>query len=307
MAAWTLPATQSINITDVAPLTITPGVARTINSVEGFNLTDAVVGTFTLPIPPIVPAPPGFPVGSFLATIDWGDPSPDLQAGTITQDASNPSVYYITGTHTWAQANVYTVGSTIAFAGGTITAPVNGTPVTVTFAAVPATPVADATATVTQGPLAVTVFPVSGTEGRPIASAPIATFIDAGGANPAASYAATLSATNASGLTTIIPGATITQVGNSAQYTVTAPAFTLPEEGTYQIQVTITDTNGTPVSAVTGAATATIADAASDGPGPGRDRGEHGHRAACHDRRWYLRRREPRRHGERLHGDDRLG
>ena len=100
----------------------------------------------------------------------------------------------------------------------------------------------------TQGPLAVTVFPVVGTEGTAIASAPIATFIDAGGRQPCG---------------VVLRGGTVRheRIGPDddhprrhhhaggqfgPQYTVTAPAFTLPEEGTYQIQVTITDTNGTP-------------------------------------------------------------
>ena len=107
---------QQINITGLGPLVITPGPAVTINSVEGFQNVDAIVGTFTVAIPAI-PAPAGFPASDFTASIDWGDPSVDPSAGTITQDASNPSIYYITGTHTFVDTGVYTVGNTVAFCG----------------------------------------------------------------------------------------------------------------------------------------------------------------------------------------------
>ena len=42
----------------------------------------------------------------------------------------------------------------------------------------------------TTGPLAVSAFPIVGTEGTAIAAAPIATFIDAGGADPIGDYSA---------------------------------------------------------------------------------------------------------------------
>src|SRR5262249_31104717 len=147
----------------------------------------------------------------FTATIDWGDPSPDTQAGVITQDASDPSVYDITGTHAFAQNGTYAVGTTIAFGGGTFTTTVGTQTFSVTLAPVAATPGTDATANVTQGPLAVSVFPIVGTEGSVIASDPIATFIDAGGASPASDYSAALAIINSGGLAMIIPGATIAQ------------------------------------------------------------------------------------------------
>ena len=66
------------------------------------------------------------------------------------------------------------------------TVPVNGVPVTITFGPAGPTAGTPATATVTQGPLAVSAFPIVGTEGIAIAAGPIATFIDAGGADPIA-------------------------------------------------------------------------------------------------------------------------
>jgi hypothetical protein len=257
---------QTINITGTGPLTITPGPASAINSVEGFNFVNAPVATFTAPITtPNSTFPVGLPASDFTSSItSWGDTTP-ASAGTITQDASNPSVYYITGTHTWADPGTFTVTSTVNFNGGTITGTVGGSTVSITYPpSLAPTANTDATATVTDGTLAVSAFPIVGTEGLPIAAAPIATFIDAGGADPAADYSATIAITNSTGFSVVIPAAdtTITQVGTSAQFTVGAPAITLPEEGTYQVAVTVTDTGSPTAFSATGASVAVIADGA---------------------------------------------
>src|SRR5262249_17417330 len=76
-----------ITIINSARRVTPPGPGVTINTVEGFTSVDALGGTFTAPIV-AVPAPAGFPASDFTASIDWGDPSPDPAAGTITQDAS---------------------------------------------------------------------------------------------------------------------------------------------------------------------------------------------------------------------------
>jgi hypothetical protein len=252
---------EQINITNVAPVTITPGPAVTINSVEGFRLTDALVGTFTLP-QTIIPTPPGALASDFTATIDWGDPSPDLTAGTITQDASNPSVYDITGTHTFTEQGTFTVANTVSFAGGTFTTIIGGVPVTVTLAPSGPTAGTPATAVVTQGTLSVTPFPIVGTEGVAIAAAPIGTFIDAGGAKPVADYTARIIIVDATGAVVVnTPAASITQNDDSAQYTVHAPALTLPEAGTYSVRLVVTDTDTPGPVTSAGWTTATIADA----------------------------------------------
>ncbi len=88
-----------LNITNLSPIPIIPGPAQTINTVEGFNLFDAIA-TFQSPLATILPTVPGGPpVIDFAATIDWGDPSPDLSPGIITQGPSNPSVYHVVGAH----------------------------------------------------------------------------------------------------------------------------------------------------------------------------------------------------------------
>ncbi len=251
-----------INIFDVGPLVITPGPAVSINTVEGFQNVDSIVGTFTAPVLPF-PGPPGFPAGDFTASIDWGDPSPDPDAGTITQDASDPSVYYITGTHTFAENGTYTVANSVFFTGGSYTAPVNGVPVSISFGPAGPTPGTDATATVTQGPLVVSAFPIVGTEGIAIPAGPIATFIDAGGADAIGNYSASISIFDSGGNVVVgpLPAASITQNGKAAQFTVNAPSFTWIEEGTYQVVVSVTDSGGTTPIIVSGASQLVLADA----------------------------------------------
>ncbi len=266
-----------INVTGVSPLTITPVSLPTYNTVEGFQNVDQLAGEFQLPLaPPFITNsmtgasnPAGVPASDFTATINWGDPSPDTAAGTVAQDASNPSVYYITGTHTFPTTGTFTASSFVGFSGATVTAAVNGVPISVTYPAIPApavsgTPTTTRTFAVSQGVIAVTALPIIGTEGTAIPAGPIATFIDAAGADLVGNYSATITITNSSGATVFSGAATgITQVGNSAQYTVNAPAITLSpsEEGTYQVTVTVTDSDGTAPQA-SGVSTATIADAA---------------------------------------------
>jgi hypothetical protein len=91
----------AINITDLPPVPIVPGPATQINAVEGVRFADAIVGTFSLPSLTFLPGSTGPPASDFTASIDWGDPSPDPADGTITQGAGTPSVYDITGTHTF--------------------------------------------------------------------------------------------------------------------------------------------------------------------------------------------------------------
>jgi hypothetical protein len=253
---------QTVHITNTGPVTITPGAAATIIAREGHRVTDALVGTFTLPLPAIGTAPAGLPASDFTATIDWADPSPDLTAGTITQDASNPSVYDVTGTHTFVEQGTFAVASTLAFSGATFTSTVNGVAVSLTLPPAGPTAGTPATATVIQGVLGVSVFPLVGTEGVPTPAGPIATFVDAGGANPVSDYSAMITIIDSSGATVAsVPAASITQNGTAASYTVNAPPLTFPETGTYQVVVAVTDSDTPSPLTVPGAATAVIADA----------------------------------------------
>ncbi len=268
---------QHINIVNVAPLVVTPTSAA-INSVEGFNYVGIPVGSFTAPVPTIfaglpvgAPPVPTLPASSFTSSINWGDPSPDLGAGTITQNAANPSIYYVTGTHTFPLAGTNTVVSTINSSGGSITYPVSVAlasgaitiPVTVSFNPSTGAPItSSATATVTQGPIAVTVLPIVGTEGTALGTVNVATFVDAGGqSNTAADYTATVTIVAPDGTVGATITGTVTPLA-AGQFSVSADLGTPPEEGVYQIQVAITDNSvpATPIT-VTGASTATIADA----------------------------------------------
>jgi len=250
-----------IYIVDVAPTVPVPGTPIAVNSIEDFQLVNALVGTFTFPLPP----GPGLPPATdFAATIDWGDGSPNT-AGVITQAADG--TYDVTGTHTYASPGVFTTGVTINFNGGTVTLPpVPGLPfqLPIIINLPPTTATSTSTATVTDGVIAVTAYPFVGTEGLPIGPITIGSFIDAGGADPVGDYAVSVAITSPGGLTTLLPGPfTVTQVGTSEQFEISTPAFTLPEEGTYQVLVSVTDTSDPPpVPTQSGAALAVIADAA---------------------------------------------
>ncbi len=69
---------NTINITDAAvppaPVVVT---TPTINTIEGFQFVNAVLGTFTFPIAPNFPVgttlPAGLPASDFTATFAWGD------------------------------------------------------------------------------------------------------------------------------------------------------------------------------------------------------------------------------------------
>lgn len=263
---------QQINInnsTVTSPPTVTP--VDPLNSIEGFQLVNTEVGTFTFDLAGLFPIgtnlPAGLPASFFTATYDWGDGT--TTAATITQDASDPSVYTVTGNHTYLDPGLYLTGLTVSFVGGPVTGTVNGVPVTLNLAPSTTTPAGVTTAVVTDGILAVTAFPIVGTEGLTIPSGAIASFIDAGGSDAIGAYSATISITGPNGFSLLVPAASIVQVGDSQQYTVIAPGITLPEAGTYQVQVTVTDSGQLGPFSATGTSVAVIADAPLSFTGPG--------------------------------------
>jgi hypothetical protein len=258
---------SQIALVNVGAPTITPGAAETLNTVEGASNTNAIVGTFTFPLAPIVSAAAGLPATDFTASIDWGDPSPDPSGGTITQDASDPSVYYVTATHTFNTSGTFSVTSQLASAAASMTGALNGTPILLMFD--PSGPVsgAPATANVAMGSLAVSVDPISGTEGTAIAAGPIATFTDGGGAHPISDYSASISIVDAAGKTVLsVQASSITQVGSSAQYIVNSPALILPEEGVYHVWASITRNEAGRSLTSAGSALVVIADAPLSAP-----------------------------------------
>ena len=264
---------QQVNITDTAPVAPVAGAALTINSIEDFQLVDARVGTFTFPLASLFPLgtilPAGLPASDFTAQIVWGDGT--TSAGEITQDTSSPGVYDVTGTHTYTDPGTFPIGITINFASGSATGLVNGTPVTITPPVAPAagtSATSTATANVSNASLAVSAFAITGVEGGTIPSAPIATFIDAGGASgspdPATDFSANIAVINSSGATVIsVAAASITQNGNSNSYTVTAPALSLAalDEGTYSVVVTVTKVVNATTVAAAGSSSLVVSDA----------------------------------------------
>ena len=261
----------TINVTDVGPLTITPGLTRTINTIQNVQNVDAIVGTFSMPIPVVTtPLPPGgLPPSDFQSTINWGDATATT-AATIVQDASNPSIYDIEGTHTYVASGTFPINQTITFSGGTYTASVSGIPVNVLISPTSPTtiPGTAGTANVTSAPLAtlaVSAFPLTAVEGGTIAaSTPIASIIDnTTPADPASDFAATINIINSAGTTVFTGAGTVTQNGTTSVYSVTTPAISLAalDEGTYQLQVVVTKTVNAVSVTATGSAQLVLADA----------------------------------------------
>ena len=256
---------DAINISDVPAPTITPGPSLAIDkNAGGLSYTSAIVGTFTMPLSTIIPPPAGLPASDFTATINWGDGSP-VSAGTVVQDAANPSVYDITGTHSYPVSGTFTVTNTVAFSGGTISAQVGGSTVSVIVppagptAGNPATTIADATLTGSTG------ITFKGTEGSATpATTLIGTFTDS---DPSATVD---DFTTGTGSVVVNWGdgsapQTLTAANLTANNSIDNTVFsidashTYSDEGDYPVAIAVTDTDG---ATTTVSSTAIIVDAA---------------------------------------------
>src|SRR5262249_1263868 len=114
---------EQITITNVAPAAPVLNPPLAVNTVEGFQLVDVDVPTFTSPAP-------GAKASDFTATIDWGDGTPTT-GGVIVQDASVPTLFHVRGTHIYHSQGLFTVQTTLASTGSTSTTIVNGVSVTI--------------------------------------------------------------------------------------------------------------------------------------------------------------------------------
>jgi hypothetical protein len=256
---------DAINISDVPAPTIIPGASLAIDkNAGGLSYTNATVGTFTMPLGSIIPPPAGLPASDFTATINWGDGSP-VSAGTVVQDAANPSVYDVTGTHAYSVSGTFTVTNTVAFSGGTISDQVGGSKVSVIFppagptAGNAATIIADATLTGSTG------ITFKGTEGIATpATSLIGTFSDS---DPSATVA---DFTTGSGSVVVNWGdgsapQTLTAANLTANNSIDNTVFsidashTYSDEGDYPVTIAVTDTAG---ATTTVSSTAIIVDAA---------------------------------------------
>jgi large repetitive protein len=255
---------QTVDVVNIAPVLITPGSSQTIDATEGNALSGVIVGNFTFPIPEIGSVPIGVPASDFTATIDWGDGT-SVTAGTILQDGSNPSLYDITGSHTYASDGTFTVGNTVNFPINTFSSTLNGVLVTVDLAGTGPTDGTAGSADVIHATLPVTVNALTGTEGLQHPAGAIGTFIDNGGPHAVGGYSAQITITNSLEQTIINVAATsITQIGSSNEFTINAPAFTLPEEGTYTVSVAVTEDDSVDADPYTSTGTGTdvVSDAA---------------------------------------------
>ena len=241
---------KTISITKPAAAPV--GTAATVDGTEGLQLTATTVATFTA-------SDPGT-TSDFTASITWGDGT--TSAGTVISTGAN--AYAVLGTHTYAFANDYTIDVTLTDFGGTGMNIVSGTTLTINSTGPVNTspePIVSS-ADIAAGTLAVSVTNVTGTEGLPVSSGPIATLTDYGGPDPTSDYSGTITFLNMQGGTVSqIQATSFTEIGSTDQFTIDAPTFTLAEEGTYQVNVSVTDSGATPPQSAAGTGMATISDA----------------------------------------------
>ena len=233
----TTTATATVNVAEV-PVVLNP-TPLSIAGYENTELTNVDVATFTV-------ANPFETASSFVATINWGDGT--ASAGTIVEDASK--VFHVEGNHTYVSSGKFFPVITIAETDGTNVGQTT------------------AVATISFTPLIVFPAPVQGTEGISLPNAQnasngtiVANFSDTFGADTLADYTATIDWGNGQ----ITPGTIVPSGPNFAVVAPSSPAILYPEAGTYNVKVTITDSDsasGTPgfFQAIT-VTTATIADA----------------------------------------------
>ena len=203
-----------------------------------------------MPLGTIINPPAGLPARDFTATLNWGDGSP-VSAATIVQDAANPSVYDITGTHSYSAPGTFTVTNSVAFSGGTISANVGGSTVSVTFPM--AGPTAGNPATIINDPLTagtgVTLTPAANT-GLLFTNSLVGKFTDANTSEPASDFTAVIDwgDGSATSLGTIIP------TGSGGFNVEGTHAYT--RFGTYVTTVNVAGVNGATVT-LTGTASVT--------------------------------------------------
>ncbi len=222
-----VPLGVAIDVMTVSDPAVLARPAGPVAAVEGAPAVGVLLATFTDPGGPE-------PVGNYSADIDWGDGDPlDVGGGSV---ALVGGVFEVRGTHTYADesgAAPFTVTVTIhhGFAPDA----------TVTTTAVVSDPAVVAAGGRT----------LAAVEGRGSAPQVVATFTDPGGPEATGNYSATIDWGDGS---VASPGA-IAPAGGT--FTVTAPAHTYADEGTFTVTVRVGH-DATPVQTVT--STATVAE-----------------------------------------------
>jgi hypothetical protein len=242
------PSTAVLTILETSPPVVAAGPGMAVSAAEGAGFTGQAVATFTDPGSSVPDA--GDPGGTpYTATIDWGDGTPgqpDVTPGTIS-GPDGSGVFTVRGDHTYAEEGSYPVTTTIHYDGS---------------------PAATATTTVlvTDPAVRATALAVSATEGTGFTGQAVATFTDAGGAEPNASdvggtpYTATIDWGDGSAAST----GTISRSGDL--FTVRG-SHAYAATGQYTVTTTIGH-EGAPAQVVTGTATV-VAPTGPGAPPPG--------------------------------------
>ena len=229
------PYTLRVNVTDLGGSTATHTSAITVTdaalsgptafpfqAAEGQQLSNIPLGTFL----------DGNPLGSaadFSVSINWGDGvTSDPGFATLVGGSASNAKFALSGSHVYASAagSPYAVTVSVTDSGG-------------------ATTTINTAATVTQTPLAVSVASINAVAAAPTAGQVIATFFDAGGADPVGNYSASVlwgdgTSDDTAGAVTIaaVPG-------QPGLFNVNAPAHTYATPGLYPISVTVNDSDPT--------------------------------------------------------------
>ena len=201
----------------VAAAAIGSGTGIPVFGTEGQNLIGVPVATF-------ISDNPLATATEFSATITWGNGN--TTPGVITQvgSTSTTTEFEVTGSNTYLTVS----GSPFAIS------------VQVKSALGSTLPPIATTATITQTPISVSVFPLAAKAGTATpANLLVGTFTDTGGADPVADYSVTVSWGDGSSNNTG-SGVVITPVGGTT-FNITAPAHTYSTAGFYVMVVSVTD------------------------------------------------------------------
>jgi hypothetical protein len=234
---------QTITVNDAI---LTNPTAVNIVGNEDQALNNVPVMIFTDPNPLATPS-------DIIATIDWGDPSPDVTPGIVTRigsTATGAALFQVSGTHIFSTGvgSPYTLRVTVT----------DEDLSTNTLTVAP-------TATISPGVIGVTTLPISatsgvptatGTLGTPVSNGLLATFIDASGADPVSNYSASFSwGDGTTDTTPNFPG------GGSGALTILAMGggqfgvygtHTYAAPGLFRLTATVDDTDGGTAVAATG-------------------------------------------------------
>ena len=232
---------EIVNIANVAsPTPVIQPPAITFDAVEGTEFVDRTVAIFST-------GRLGAKASDFGATITWGDSI--ISAGTVTQDASIPSLFYVTGSHLYIDNGAFDITTAIVDTGGTATVVNGGTTTTITYG-FSGTATTVTTARVADALISATGVSITTTEGAAF-SGLVATFTTADANPTAGDYTASI----AWGDGTTSAG-TITATGSPAGVTFRVNGtHTYATDGTYAVVTTITSAGGS-VAVATGQAIA---------------------------------------------------